>query len=112
VVTAGPGSEQRVVDAARAAGAGPGNRLVVLVTTVGWIENDSRGPFGSIWLDPEGGLRRSWPAQGQDNRWPIPAGGREGSHVAKFDRVSRVRTADIERLQASLVSGSTAGRRR
>jgi hypothetical protein len=61
VVTTGPGSEQRIVDAVRAAAAGRGTGLAVLVTTVGWIDNDSRGPFGSIWLDPERGIRRSWP---------------------------------------------------
>jgi hypothetical protein len=112
VVTAGPGSEQRVVDAVRAAHAWQASRLAVLVTTVGWIESDSRGPFGSIWLDPERGIRRSWPGQGQDNWWPIAAAGREGSHVAKFDRVGRVRVADMVRLQDSSVSRSTAGRRR
>jgi hypothetical protein len=112
VVTTGPGSEQRIVNAVRAAGAGRGNRLVVLITTVGWIENNSQGPFGSIWLDPERGIRRSWPAQGQDNCWPIAAGGREGSDVAVFDRVGRVPLADMARLRDSSVSRSTAGRRR
>jgi hypothetical protein len=63
VVTTGPGSEQRIVDAVRAAAVGRRSRLAVLVTTVGWIENDSRAPFGSIWLDPDRGLRRSWPGE-------------------------------------------------
>jgi hypothetical protein len=109
VVTAGPGSEQRVVDAVRAANAWQPSRLAVLVTTVGWIDNDSRGPFGSIWLDPERGIRRSWPGEGQDNRWTIAAGGQEGSPVAKFDPVGRVPVADIARHQDSSVSRSAAG---
>jgi hypothetical protein len=67
VVTTGPGSEQRIVDALRATAAGRGSRLDVLVTTVAWIDNDSQGPFGSIWFDPERGVRRSWPGKGQDN---------------------------------------------
>ena len=109
VVTTGPGSEQRIVDAARAAGAGRGNRLVVLVTIVGWIENNWRGPFGSIWLDPERGIRRSWPGEGQDNCWPIAAGGREGSRV---DRDGRVPLAEMARLGDSSVSRSMTGRRK
>ena len=80
VVTAGPGSEQRIVDAVRAAAAGRGSRLAVLVTTVGWIDNDSGRPFGSIWLDPECGMRRSWPGD-----WPpIAAGGPEAQSVASL----------------------------
>jgi hypothetical protein len=63
VVTTGPGSEQRIVDAVRAAAAGRWSQLAVRVTTVGWIENDSHGPFGSIWLDPDHGMRRSWPGE-------------------------------------------------
>ncbi len=62
VVTTGPGGEQRIVDAVRSAGAGLASSLPVLVTTVGWISSDFGGPFGSIWRDAEGGLRRSWPA--------------------------------------------------
>jgi hypothetical protein len=61
VVTAGPGAEQRIVAAVRAAGPGLVNSLPVLITTLGWMEGDSAGPFGSIWLDPEHGMRRSWP---------------------------------------------------
>ena len=109
VVTTGPGSEQRIVDAARAAGAGRGNRLVVLVTTVGWIENNSRGPFGSIWLDPERGIRRSWPGKVRTTA------GRSQLEDAK-DHVltgsAECRWQDMARLRDSSVSRSTAGRRR
>src|SRR5438445_322150 len=61
VVATGLGGEQRIVDAVRAAAAGRGSELGVLLTTVGWIENHLRRPFGSIWLDPKRGMRRSWP---------------------------------------------------
>ena len=61
VVTTGPGGEQRIVEAVRATATVLVSRLPVLLTTLGWIERDSPGPFGSIWLDPESGMRRSWP---------------------------------------------------
>jgi hypothetical protein len=65
VVTTGPGSQQRIVNACRASGAGRVSHLPVLVTTLGWIEADSPGPLGPIWLDPRSGIRRSWPGNGR-----------------------------------------------
>jgi len=68
VVTTGPGAEQRIVDAVRAATAGQVSRPLILVTTLGWINCDAEGPFGLIWLDPHSGRRRRWPGQRQE--WP------------------------------------------
>ena len=63
VVTMGPGSEQRIVDAVRAAAAGQVSRLPVLVTTVGWLESEAAGPFARIWLESEQAVRRRWPLE-------------------------------------------------
>ncbi len=65
VVTAGPGPERRIVDAIRATAAGLGQQPPILLTTLGWIENEAAGPFGRIWLEPEQGFRRSWPGDGR-----------------------------------------------
>jgi hypothetical protein len=61
VVTTGPGGERRIVDAVRAAAPGLVSSLPVRVTTLDWMESDSAGPFGSIWTDPERGVRSGWP---------------------------------------------------
>jgi hypothetical protein len=65
-VTTGPGAEQRIVDAVRAAAAGHVGRSPILVTTLGWINSDAEGPFGAIWLDPHRGGRHRWPGTGQE----------------------------------------------
>jgi hypothetical protein len=61
VVTSGPVSEQRIVEAFRASAAGLMSRLPVLVTSRGWFEADRLGPLGRIWLDPGSEIRRNWP---------------------------------------------------
>ena len=63
VVTTGPGGEQRIVDAVRAASTG----LVRATVGAGYNTRLASTPilgghFGAIWLDPESGMRRSWPA--------------------------------------------------
>jgi hypothetical protein len=61
VVTTGPGAERRIVGAIRATGAWPSQQPPILLTTVGWIENDRAGPFGPIWLRPGQAGRERWP---------------------------------------------------
>jgi hypothetical protein len=61
VVTNGPGAEERLSSAIRAANAEQGSPLPALVTTVGWMDNHPAGLAGPIWVEPETGLRRAWP---------------------------------------------------
>jgi hypothetical protein len=63
VVTAGPGAEDRVVDAVLAAETGQPRRLPLLVTTVDLLITAEGGPFDSIWRVP-------W-TRGRRHRWPL-----------------------------------------
>ncbi len=63
VVTAGPGAEDRVVDAVLAADVGQQRRLPLLVTTVGLLATAEEGPFDAVWRTP--GIR------GDRQRWPL-----------------------------------------
>jgi hypothetical protein len=62
VVTAGPGSEERIARAVRAADVGQGAPLPALVTTVDRIESYSHGMPASIWRTPQSSARSQWPA--------------------------------------------------
>lgn len=65
VVTTGPGPEQRVTQALRAADVGQGMALPVLVTTVGLLDAVASGPLGPVWrtaTDPA--RRRAWSPNG------------------------------------------------
>src|SRR5712691_4405780 len=62
VVTAGPASEDRVVDAVLAAEVGQPRRLPLLLTTVDRLTTAEHGPFDCVWRIP--GVhkgRRAWP---------------------------------------------------
>jgi hypothetical protein len=61
VVTSGPSSEQRILDAARAVFIGEERKLPILVTTVEWFYGNGAGPFGSIWVGRDRGPRQDWP---------------------------------------------------
>jgi hypothetical protein len=65
VVTSGPGAEERLASAVRAANVGQ-PALPVLLTTLGWIEEQRDCALGSVWRDAERSRRRSWPASGRD----------------------------------------------
>jgi hypothetical protein len=69
VVTTGPGAEERLTHAVRAAEAGQTSPLPLLLTTVRWIEAHPQGVLGSIWRTPESRSRHAW---------PTPNGGRGG----------------------------------
>jgi len=61
VVTTGPGAEQRLARALRAADAGQGSPLSALLTTTGLLETTPGGPLGPVWrtaADPT--RRRPW----------------------------------------------------
>jgi hypothetical protein len=59
VVTSGPGAEERLASAVRAANVGHPT-LPVLLTTLAWIEGCRDSALGPIWRDPERSCRRAW----------------------------------------------------
>ena len=65
VVTSGPGAEERLASAVRAANVGRPT-LPVLLTTLDWIEGHPNCALGPIWRDAERSRRRSWPTSGRD----------------------------------------------
>jgi hypothetical protein len=75
VVTTNPGSERRLAAALCAADRGQVVPLSALLTTTGWLEASSLGPFGPVWRTSVSASRRSWPtlARGGGSRMATAA---------------------------------------
>ena len=70
VITTGPGPEQRVTRALRAADVGQATALPALVTTAGLLDAVTGGPLGPVWrsaTDPA--RRRAWSPNGTPSLW-------------------------------------------
>jgi hypothetical protein len=60
VMTTGPASERRIIEAVQSVRVGDETGFPVLVTTIGWFESNPGAVWERIWLDPIHARRRAW----------------------------------------------------